>query len=109
MTAARREFLEETGYKAERFLKLLDGPVSAGLTSDCVTMYRAYGLKKVSRGGGIDKTEIIDVHEIPLQRVERWLTSMRKKGFLVDPKVYAGIYFLKREFKGDGQVPKSRI
>ena len=45
--------------------------------------------------GGGDETESIIVHEVSLQEVDLWLYEMEKKGYLVDPKVYAGLYFLK--------------
>lgn len=93
--AARRELLEETGYEAERIVPLLKGPVSSGLSADRVTVVRAYGLTKVARGGG-DGLESIIVHEVALSRVDRWLRMMAAKGILVEPKVYTGLYFLKK-------------
>jgi len=91
--AAARELLEETGYRAERVTPLTAGPVSAGLTSEIVTIVRAEGLRKESTGGG-DGAEKITVHEVPLDRVESWLTEMKAQGKLVDPKIYAGLFFL---------------
>ncbi len=93
--AAKRELLEETGYKARKIARLLHGPVSSGSSSDMVTLVRAYDLVKVSEGGG-DPLESITVHEIPLDLVDRWLERMRGKGYLIEPKVYAGLYFLRR-------------
>lgn len=95
--AAKRELLEETGYQATRMTKLLEGPVSGGSTSDMVTMFLAQGLKKTGKGGG-DATEMISIHEVPLKRTARWLRAMERKGFLIEPKVYAGLYFLEKEF-----------
>ena len=91
-TAARRELLEETGYKAKKMVQIVHGPVSGGLTSDLVYIFLAKGLKKISNGGG-DHTENIKVHEIPLKQVPQWLRQKEKEGCLVDPKVYAGLYF----------------
>lgn len=91
--AAKRELFEETGYKAQRIVKLLTGPVSSGSSADIVTMVRAYGLKKVSAGGG-DHTERIRVHAVPLNKIEHWLKQMSAKGYFVEPKVYAGLFFL---------------
>ena len=92
--AAKRELLEETGYQAGQIIKILAGPVSSGSSSDKVTMVMARGLKKLGEGGG-DGTEFITVHEVPLTKVDRWLNKMLKKGCLIEPKIYAGLYFLK--------------
>lgn len=92
-TAAKRELLEETGYKARKIVKLLTGPVSSGSSADLVTLVRAYGLTKISDGGG-DHTEAIRVHEVPLRNAEQWLKKMSGRGYLIEPKVYTGLFFL---------------
>ncbi|HCU23977.1 MAG TPA: hypothetical protein DF383_03090 [Deltaproteobacteria bacterium] len=92
-TAARREFLEETGYTAERWTLLMDGPPSAGMSSETVSIFLAEALKKVGAGGG-DESEKITVHEVELSQVEEWLWTRRREGTAVDPKVYSGLYFL---------------
>lgn len=92
--AARRELLEETGYHAEHLSLLVGGPVSSGLSSEIISFYEALDVVKVASGGG-DATESIKVHEIPIKEADIWLYEMGKKGFLVDPKVYVGLYFLK--------------
>lgn len=90
--AAYRELLEETGYQAAEMQVIMEGPTSPGLCAEKVTFFRAIGLKKVGQGGG-DETESIIVHEISLDHIESWLTARIKEGALVDPKVYAGLYF----------------
>ena len=92
--AARRELLEETGYEAEHLSLLVGGTVSSGLSSEIISFYQALDAVKIAPGGG-DATESIKIHEIPLKEVDLWLFEMEKKGFLVDPKVYVGLYFLK--------------
>jgi ADP-ribose pyrophosphatase len=99
IAAARRELLEETGYLAKKIVKVMAGPAGSGLSADILTVVRATGLKKVSSGGG-DATENITVCEVPLAKVEKWLSRMMRQGYLVDPKVYAGLYFLKNYNKG---------
>lgn len=94
--AARRELSEETGYDAERMEILTSGPASSGLTSEVVTLFRASGLRKVSAGGGIAHEEIV-VHEVPLNEVHAWLETRVRAGLMIEPKVYAGLYFLLRE------------
>lgn len=93
ITAAKRELLEETGYRAKTMRFIIEGPVSSGMSSQQIAFFRAGGLKKEHAGGG-DETENIQVHEVPLTRAHAWLTGMQRKGRLVDPKVYAGLYFL---------------
>lgn len=92
--AARRELFEETGYEVEHLELVTEGPVSSGLSAEIITFYRALRAVKKGAGGG-DDTESIRVHEIPLREAELWLNAMKRKGFRVDPKVYAGLYFLK--------------
>jgi ADP-ribose pyrophosphatase len=93
-TAARRELLEETGYEAVTMEELADGTVSAGITDEIITLFRATGLKKVSDADG-DGSEQITLHEIEVGRVESWLNEERLGGKSVDLKVYAGLYFAK--------------
>jgi ADP-ribose pyrophosphatase len=93
-TAAKRELLEESGYKAKKMTQILVGPVSPGSSADCMTLFLAEGLVKSGQGGG-DHTEDIEVFEIPMVRVESWLREMERRGCLVDPKVYTGLYFLR--------------
>ena len=92
--AARRELLEETGYEARQIKKIISGPVSAGFSSDLISIYLASGLSQKNKGGG-DATENIRTYTVPLARVDRWLKEKERQGCLVDPKVYAGLYFLR--------------
>jgi ADP-ribose pyrophosphatase len=93
--AAKRELLEETGYSAERIEILMTGPASSGLTSEVITLLRASGLKRVNAGGGVDNENIIG-HEVPLSEVQDWLAAKARDGLLVEPKAYAGLYFVCR-------------
>lgn len=93
--AAARELEEETGYRPGRVEILTSGPVSAGMTSEILTFFRAWDLVRVSDGGG-DESEDIVVHEVPLTEVHQWLARKRSDGVLADPKVYAGLYFIGR-------------
>ena|SRR3990167_8377897 len=91
---AHRELLEETGYQAKKMIPLISGPPTSGLASEITTFFKATELKKITKGGG-DDTESIQVHKIPLKKVDRWLLKKEKEGKLIDPKIYAGLYFLK--------------
>ena len=93
--ASRRELLEETGYSAEEIAVLATGPSSSGITSELVTLVRATGLRRVHAGGGVAH-ENITVHEVPLAEVDVWLAAKAKAEFLIDPKIYAGLYFVRK-------------
>lgn len=95
-TAARRELFEETGFEAATLQALLTGPPSPGISDEIVTFYRARGLVRKDRGGG-HGDERIRTHVVPLSRIPEWLERMQAKGCLVDPKVFAGTYWLRRE------------
>ena len=97
IAAARRELLEETGYEADvaDWEPLVAGPTSAGMTSETYSMFLARNARRVGPGGG-DEHENIQVHVVPLDQVETWLTQRRRDGVLVDPRVYLGLYFATR-------------
>jgi ADP-ribose diphosphatase len=91
-TAAHRELLEETGYEARDMTFLTTGPPSAGLATEIITFMLATGLSCVHPGGG-DEHEKITVHKVPLKDVPAWLKQKAAQGLMIDPKVYAGLYF----------------
>ena len=91
-TAAERELLEETGYQAHKLELLTIGPPSAGMASEIVAFFRAREVTKVHDGGGDDSEEIV-VHAVPLEGIDNWLDQQAAAGLLIDPKVYAGLYF----------------
>lgn len=93
--AARRELLEETGWDASGMERLAEGPPSAGVSSEVVTFLRARSLARAGPGGGVEGEEIA-VHEVPLDEVEAFLRGREAAGVLVDPKVWAGLFLLRR-------------
>lgn len=95
LEAARRELLEETGFQAGEMTRLTEGPPSPALNDEILCFYRAEKLTRVTEGGG-DETEDIRVHVTPRAGVHQWLLEKQAQGLLVDPKVYAGLYFLNR-------------
>jgi len=90
--AARRELLEETGFASEDWQPLVEGPVSAGMSNELAALYLARNVWAAGKGGG-DASESIEVHVVHLDRAEQFLADRRRQGALVDPKVYAGLYF----------------
>ncbi len=99
--AARRELVEETGWEAARIDYLMAGPSSSGMSNEMIAFVRASGLRRVGSGGG-DESEQITVHEVPRSEVAAWLHAKRLEGFSIDPKLYAGLYFIDHD--PDGQL-----
>jgi ADP-ribose pyrophosphatase len=93
--AAKRELLEETGYAAATMKRVAEGPPSAGMVSEIITIFLAGGLKKVGAGEG-DGHEDITTHLVPLSRVESWLKRKADKNTIIDLKLWAGLYFARR-------------
>jgi len=93
--AAQRELIEETGYRAERLIQLTMGPPSAGLATEMVAFFHCTMLNRIGAGGGVEH-EQIEVHEIRLDDVAEWLEAQARRDVLIDPKIYAGLYFADR-------------
>ena len=91
---AKRELIEETGFDAESIVYVTEGPSCSAAATDMLSIYHATGLKQVGPGGG-DETENITVHIVPLDTTEDWIQSQIEEGKIVDPKIYAGLYYLR--------------
>lgn len=94
--AAHRELIEETGYAAASIDFIMAGPTSAGMSNEILAFVRARDLTRVDQGGG-DETEEITVHEVPRAEAAQWLVRKMADGYSVDPKMFAGLYFLDKE------------
>ncbi len=94
--SALRELEEETGFRGARAEILLSGPVAPGLASEMMHLVRIHDLERVGAGGGVDN-ETTTVHGVPLGQVYSWLAGTGREGFLVEPRIYAALYFLLRE------------
>ncbi len=97
--AARRELIEETGWKATDVDVLLTGPTSAGLTSERIAFVRATGLTRVGAGGGV-AGEDITVHAVPRNAAPAWLMQKSRDGFEVDLKLWAGLWMIDHDPDG---------
>lgn len=94
LTCANRELEEETGFRAQSMSYLIKGPSSPGLTSELSNIVRAEGISKVGPGGGVGSENIV-THCVPLSQVESWLRGREAEGVLIDPKIYAGLFFVR--------------
>ena len=90
--AAQRELLEETGFSATYLEELLTSPSTPGMSDEIITIYYASGLERVGPGGG-DGSEDITVHIVPLENAPQWLEAKRAEGVMVDPKIFAGLFW----------------
>lgn len=93
LIAAARELEEETGYRCGRVDFIHEGPSSSGMSTEMIAFVRARDLVRVGPGGG-DETENIRVHEVPRREAGAWLFARAAEGFSVDPKLFAGLWFL---------------
>jgi ADP-ribose diphosphatase len=96
--SAKRELLEETGYRAACWTELASGYSSPGLTDELIVLFLAEGLEKCGPGGG-DSSEQITIHEVPIDEILTWLSARRAK---VDLKLLAGLYAVREHRGGQG-------
>jgi ADP-ribose pyrophosphatase len=88
LAAAKRELLEETGYTAERWKKILQFYVSPGFLDETMSIYLALGLKTgISQP---EEDEKIAVRFFPLSVAIR----MVNRGLIRDAKTIAGTLWL---------------
>ncbi|MGD7652050.1 MAG: NUDIX hydrolase [Verrucomicrobiales bacterium] len=87
---ARRELLEETGYRAETVTRLIASPTSSGLTAEFIHLFHASGLVREHAGGGVD-AEDITVHHVPMATLDAWLLEQQQQGIAVDFKIHAAL------------------
>ena len=64
--------------------------------SEILAFVHAHDLHRVEEGGG-DATEDIIVHEVACAQAAQWLVRKMADGFSVDPKIFAGLYFLEHD------------
>jgi ADP-ribose pyrophosphatase len=91
LAAAKRELLEETGYRAGKWQKALFFYVSPGFLDESMTVYLASGLEK-----GVaqpEEDERIAVRFFPLRQAVRMATS----GKIVDAKTIASLLWLEKK------------
>jgi ADP-ribose pyrophosphatase len=88
ITAAKRELLEETGYRARQWKRILHFYVSPGFLSETMTIYMARGLRAGEAQPEPD--ERIAVKFFPLSEAKRMALS----GRIRDAKTIAGILWL---------------
>jgi len=91
LEGAKRELIEETGYRAAKWEKALFFYVSPGFLGESMTVYLAQGLKKGQAEPEAD--ERIAVHFFPLARA----VKMAITGKIVDAKTIASLLWLDKK------------
>ena len=89
MPAARRELLEETGYKARKWSRLVQYYASPGFVAESMDILLAEDLVHAPGEGTPDEDEHIEVHPTPLSEAVRLALT----GKLHDGKSLIGILF----------------
>ncbi len=96
LVAAQRELEEETGYRCASVEFIHRGPSSSGMSTEMIAFVRARDLQKIGPGGG-DETENIVVHEVPRREAGSWLFARAAEGYSIDPKLFAGLWFIEHD------------
>jgi len=93
--SARRELQEETGYLAKNMQKLFVGTISAGLSSEYLTVFLARDLKFVGKKDGREERGIT-VYEIPIEEVENWIKEKESEGMMSDVKILGHLSYAEK-------------
>lgn len=101
--AIKKELLEETGMKAEKFIKKTDKLTSsAGCTSEVSTLAIAYiNNSKIHEKPVSDGDVIRERILIPVSEIKNFIEDTKNKGFSIGAQTLAGIYYLYDELSFD--------
>jgi ADP-ribose pyrophosphatase len=88
---ARRELLEETGYRCGSIKPLIASPTSAGMTSEFTHLFHATDLVRETSGGGVAGEQII-IHHVPISGLREWLTEQEAAGKIIDFKIHSALW-----------------
>lgn len=94
LKAAKRELLEETGYSARSWKKIIHFWASPGFVAEAMSIYLARGLKTGEAEPEDD--EVIEIQLVPLKKA----VSMVLNGTIQDAKTIAGVLWLDRQTRG---------
>lgn len=90
-STARRELLEETGYRAGKVEFLIRAPSTPGLAREFMNIFLATDLVRETEGGGTDG-ENITVHHVPVSGIRSWLESKQQEGIYLDARIHAALW-----------------
>jgi ADP-ribose pyrophosphatase len=103
LEAARRELIEETGYRASRWQRILKFYASPGFIAETMAVYLATRLREGEAEPEAD--EIIEKRMLPLPRV----VSMIMKGSIHDAKTICSVLWLEHNSRtGKKRAPRDK-
>ncbi len=88
---ARRELLEEAGYRCGSMQPLITSATSPGMTSEFTYLFHATDLVRENEGGGVAGESIV-VHHVPISSLRQWLAGQEAAGKIIDFKIYAALW-----------------
>jgi ADP-ribose pyrophosphatase len=91
LAAAKRELLEETGYSARRWRRILRFWASPGFVAETMSLYLASDLR--SGAAQPEDDEVIELELVPLKKA----VAMVFKGTIQDAKTIAGVLWLNHQ------------
>jgi ADP-ribose pyrophosphatase len=86
LACARRELIEETGYRADSWEPIGAVTPLAGYSDERIHLYLARGLAPAEQN--LDPDEILEVHRVPLDKVSRMIAD----GRIEDAKTIAALF-----------------
>ena len=96
LAAAKRELLEETGYSAQKWKRILRFWASPGFVAEAMSLYMACGLKPGAAQPEDD--EVIEIKLVPLRKA----VAMVVGGTIHDAKTIAGVLWLDHRTRAAG-------
>ncbi|HXY04664.1 MAG TPA: NUDIX hydrolase [Terriglobales bacterium] len=93
LVAAKRELLEETGYSAKSWKRILRFYASPGFVAETMSIYLAQELRAGTAQPEDD--EVIELRFVPLSKALQWVT----KGVIKDAKTIAGMLWLSHKYR----------
>ena len=94
LETAKRELLEETGYRAERYTHVTDIHNALAYCDEVIHCYLAEGLIQAGEQQ-LDDNEFVQVLRVPLSQLMTWI----KNGWVSDVKTQLGAFWLQDYLK----------